>query len=211
MIDDAHTPSTTRRERILDAAAQSFAANGYHAASLRDIAKAADCSLTLLDHHFGNKADLLKAVIRAQHDTCQRQLAPLKAQLTRPGFTIEEFVAAWCSYEFDLNTTRAGRQYLALMLRLQADREVDESMRRTLNCSESTVLQGFARAWPELGELARAGLWRMASGALYAAVMSAEEVREIGLPESPQAAQSRAIAFLLHGLRGYCHHDATAA
>jgi len=204
MIDDAQTPSTTRRERILDAAAQTFAANGYHAASLRDIAKAADCSLTLLDHHFGNKAELLKAVIRAQHDNCQKQLAPLRALSMRPGFTIEEFVSAWAHYEFDLHDTRSGRQYLALMLRLQADGEVDESRRATLNCSEPVVMQGFARTWTELDEAARIGLWRMASAALYAAVTSVDDVRALGETDSPMAVRGRAIEFLLHGLRGYC-------
>ncbi len=204
MIDDALPPSTTRRERILDAAAGIFANNGYHAASLRDIAKAADCSLTLLDHHFGNKADLLRAVIKEQHDACQKQLTPLKTLLARPGFDVEEFVIAWADYEFDLHATRSGRQYLTLMLRLQVDREVDEDVRSTLNCSEATVMQGFARAWPGLDELALTGVWRMSSSALYAAVTRADETREIGTSETSLAARRRAIAFLLHGLRGYC-------
>ena len=204
MIDEALPPSTTRRERILDAAARTFADNGYHAASLRDIAKAADCSLTLLDHHFGNKADLLRAVIKEQHDVCQKHLSPLKTLLGRPGFEVEDFVTAWADYEFDLNATRSGRQYLTLMLRLQADREVDEVLRRTLNCSESTVMQGFARAWPTLDEAALTGVWRMASSALYAAVMSVDEGRGIGMTDSTLVVRRRAIAFLLNGLRGYC-------
>ncbi len=204
MIDEALSPSTTRRDRILDAAARTFADNGYHAASLRDIAKAADCSLTLLDHHFGNKADLLKAVIKEQHDVCQKHLTPLKTLLGRSGFEVDEFVTAWADYEFDLNATRSGRQYLTLMLRLQADREVDEALRRTLNCSEATVMLGLARAWPALDEAAIASVWRMASSALYAAVMSADEGRGIGLSDSTLAVRRRAIAFLLHGLRGYC-------
>ncbi len=204
MIDDALPPSTTRRERILDAAAGIFADNGYHAASLRDIAKAADCSLTLLDHHFGNKADLLRAVIKEQRDACQKQLTPLKTLLARPGFDVEEFVIAWADYEFDLHATRSGRQYLTLMLRLQVDREVDEDVRSTLNCSEATVMQGLARAWPGLDELALTGVWRMSSSALYAAVTRADEAREIGTSETSLAARRRAIAFLLHGLRGYC-------
>lgn len=204
MIDDPSLPSATRRDRILDAAASAFAQHGFHAASLRDIAKAADCSLTLLDHHFGNKADLLKAVIKAQHDHCQKQLAPLRAQLNRPGFAIEEFVAAWAGYEFDLNATRSGRQYLALMLRLQADGEIDESVRRTLNCSEPIVLQGLARAWPALSEAARRSVWRMSSSALYASVTDTEEAREIGAADSPLVARERAVSFMLHGLRACC-------
>lgn len=204
MIDDVPSPTSTRRERILDAAAHTFGAHGYHAASLRDIAKAADCSLTLLDHHFGNKAELLKAVIREQHDNCQKRLAPLKAMLARPGFVFEEFVSAWAHYEFDLYATRPGRQYLTLMLRVQAEREVDDDVRRTLNCSEATMTQGFARAWPALDESVRSNAWRMASSALYATVVGADEDRELGSPDAPLVVRHRAIAFLLDGVRGYC-------
>lgn len=202
--------SLERRERILDAAAREFAAHGYRAASLRDIAKAAHCSVTLLDHHFGDKAQLLRSVIKQQQDYCQQRLLGLKAVLARPsGFVLDDFIVAWAHYEFDLYQTREGQRYLTLMLRLQADREVDDQARRTLNCSESTVVQGFERAWPDLNRQALSRVWQMASSALYAAVITIDEVPESERPNEASIARRRVVAFLVDGLKGYCACETT--
>ena len=194
----------TRRTRILDAAARAFAAHGYRASSLRDIARDAGCSLTLLDHHFGGKGLLLEAVVKGQHENCHLRLAGLKALLApASGFVFEDFMALWANYEFDLYATREGRQYLALMLRLSRDGEIDGELRRNLNCSESLVVQAFTRARPSLGEDVLRGGWFVASAALYAAVTSAEEFDDPGASGTPADARTRTIALLVDGLHGY--------
>ena len=197
--------SFERRQHILQTAARMFAEHGYAAASLRDIAREAGCSLTLLDHHFGDKAHLLQAVVKEQDALCQQRLAGLKAILETPAiFLLEDFIAAWAHYEFDLYETCEGRSYLTLMLRLQADREVEEDVRSTLNCSEATIMRGFQRAWPDLDDRALARVWRMASSALYATVIGVDEVPPADRPQEAALARRRAIAFLLEGLKGYC-------
>jgi len=106
--------TTSRRERILEAAARAFATHGYRGSSLRDIARDAGCSLTLLDHHFGGKGQLLDAVLQLQHQNCEKRLDGLRAFVDSPaGFGLEEFVERWANYEFDLYTTPQGRLYLA--------------------------------------------------------------------------------------------------
>ncbi len=197
--------SLERRQRILESAARLFAEHGYAAASLRDIAQDAGCSLTLLDHHFGDKAHLLQAVVKGQEELCEQRLAGLKAMLAQPSeLNLDEFIAAWANYEFDLYETREGKRYLTLMLRLQADREVSDEVRKTLNCSEATVLRGFQRAWPDLDRQALARVWRMASSALYAAVTSIDDVPDEQRSQEAILARRRVIAFLLNGLNGYC-------
>ncbi len=204
MIDNPPPPVINRRARILDAAARAFAAHGFRASSLRDIAKEAGVSLTLLDHHFGSKGQLLEAVIKGQHENCQLRLARLKASLApASAFRLEDFVALWANYEFDLYATREGRQYLALMLKLSGDSEVDGELRRNLNCSKALVVEAFARARPGLDEDALCGAWNVASGALYAAVTSADEMRDLSETASTTVARKRTIAFLVEGLRGY--------
>ena len=198
------TSSLDRRERILEAAARIFAKQGYVAASLRQIAKEANCSLTLLDHHFGDKAHLLDAVVKAQNTLCQERLVGLKAILSRPAsFVLDEFVAAWAHYEFDLYETSEGRWYLMLMLRLQADHEVSNEIRDTLNCSESTVVKGFQRVWPDMDRSELKLVWRMASSALYAAVVGSEDIPQTERADAASVARRRAIAFLLDGLKAY--------
>src|SRR3954469_1064903 len=93
----------SRRDRILESAGRTFAAQGYQAASLREIARDAGCALTLLDHHFGTKARLLHAVIEGHHENCRRRMAPLRAANEAPAaLSLPHFVARWVDYEFDL-------------------------------------------------------------------------------------------------------------
>ena len=53
----------TRREQILDSAAEMFAEHGYHGASLRNISRRAGLSHPGMLHHFASKELLLDAVI----------------------------------------------------------------------------------------------------------------------------------------------------
>ena len=54
-----------KRERILDAALDQFAAYGFSRASMADIAKAAKMSRPALYLHFGNKEEILRATLEA--------------------------------------------------------------------------------------------------------------------------------------------------
>ena len=196
--------SQERRQRILHTASRLFAERGYAGASLRDIAREAGCSLTLLDHHFGDKAHLLQAVVKEQESLCRERLAGLQAILVRPvRFVVDDFIEAWVHYEFDLYETREGRRYLRLMLRLQADRETGDDLRKTLNCSESTVARGLESAWPGLAPEARSQAWRLASSALYAAVVGMDDVPQEQRPQEVALAKRRTIAFVLHGLKAF--------
>lgn len=62
-------PSDTK-ERILDAAEQLFAAEGFHNTPLRELTKAAGVNLAAVNYHFGSKEALLEAVF-------ERRLVPL--------------------------------------------------------------------------------------------------------------------------------------
>lgn len=58
------------KQRILNAAEQLFARDGYHATSLRSITTEARANLAAVNYHFGSKESLLEAVI-------ERRLSPL--------------------------------------------------------------------------------------------------------------------------------------
>src|SRR5437763_9825109 len=51
------------RERILDAAVEEFAANGYAGARVEAIARRAGLNKQLISHHFGGKEGLYRAVM----------------------------------------------------------------------------------------------------------------------------------------------------
>lgn len=55
---------TEKQEKILQAALQLFAKEGYHATSTNKVAKAAGVSEGLIFRHFGNKDGLLQAILK---------------------------------------------------------------------------------------------------------------------------------------------------
>jgi AcrR family transcriptional regulator len=54
--------SEQRREVVLDAACRVFSANGFHAASIEEIARQAGITKPVIYHHFASKQDLHSAV-----------------------------------------------------------------------------------------------------------------------------------------------------
>jgi AcrR family transcriptional regulator len=193
----------SRRDRILEAAARAFATHGYRGASLRDIAREAGCSLTLLDHHFGGKSQLLDAVLQQQDLSCEQRLRTLRSDLVAvQDVALDKFVARWANDEFDLYTTPQGRLYLQLMMRLAMESELGSQRRQDLDCAQELVMQAFARARPALAEGTRRAGWFLASAALYAAIVRADERRPPEDADASTAERRRTIAFLVEGLRG---------
>jgi AcrR family transcriptional regulator len=214
LTDSARDAGTSRRERILEAAALAFATHGFRGSSLRDIARDAGCSLTLLDHHFGGKSALLDAVLQHQHASCKERMAGLRTSLeTSSDDTLDGIVARWVHFEFDHYRTPAGRRYLELMLRLSTDPEVEKQRRRDLDCAQSLVVQAFARAKPALDDDALQGGWSLASAALYAAILRAGDATsaaEAAADDASDDGRRRVVAFLVDGLKG-CWNDAATA
>ncbi|WP_419703060.1 TetR/AcrR family transcriptional regulator [Promicromonospora sp. NFX87] len=63
---DGYASGRARRAEIVAAAAERFAADGYHLTSLREVAAAAGTGPSTLVHHFGGKQQLLIAVLDQQ-------------------------------------------------------------------------------------------------------------------------------------------------
>ena len=70
------------RERILDAAEDAFAREGYFAATIRGITQAAGVELSLSRYHFGSKDELFRQVLARRADAI---CSMLEASLARAG------------------------------------------------------------------------------------------------------------------------------
>ncbi|QLA16126.1 CerR family C-terminal domain-containing protein [Desulfolutivibrio sulfoxidireducens] len=64
------------RLRLLLAAGEIFAKNGYQAATIRDICRRAKANVASVHYHFGSKEKLYEAVLRHAHDEALRRYPP---------------------------------------------------------------------------------------------------------------------------------------
>lgn len=91
-------------ERILDAAEQLFAEFGYHAVTVKDVAKRIGVSPTLLHYHFNGKESIFEAVwARKAPVSSQRRLAAMRryAEEAGDGVTVEGALRAWIDTDLD--------------------------------------------------------------------------------------------------------------
>jgi len=71
-----------RREALLLAATEAFAARGYEGATVRDIARRAGCTEGMVRHYFANKDGLLEAVLQKRATDVARSFDTLPPQAT---------------------------------------------------------------------------------------------------------------------------------
>ena len=67
------SPDQTR-QRLLAAASELFAAQGYHGTTVREIAQRAGVNLAAGNYHFGSKRELYLEVLRAYFQSLQAEL-----------------------------------------------------------------------------------------------------------------------------------------
>src|SRR5919108_2558388 len=87
-----------RRDHILDAATQVFAAKGFQAATIREIARLAGVADGTIYTYFKNKAALLLGIMDRLNETEQR-----REHLTAPeGAKLVDFVRAYMRHRFEV-------------------------------------------------------------------------------------------------------------
>lgn len=92
-------PAALRRpalQAILDAGLETFAATGFHGASVRDIARAAETSLSNLYNYFPSKEDLLVAVLKDANEELRAQVD--EAIHAAPAVATQQAMAAVGAY-----------------------------------------------------------------------------------------------------------------
>lgn len=90
MPRSAPTGSHATRQRLLEAAAQTFLAHGFEGASTREICERAQANIAAISYHFGSKEELYRAVL-------QLPLTALEASIPRfadPGLPLAEALHA---------------------------------------------------------------------------------------------------------------------
>ncbi|MCA9536858.1 MAG: TetR/AcrR family transcriptional regulator [Myxococcales bacterium] len=145
MARPANANAEATRARILDAALRLFADAGRGQTSVRDIARAADVSLGMVNHYFGSKDELYETCVAsmfAELAELRGHLAPLFLRTQNPRAAMEAAVRS--GYQFARDHRDAVRFALRGVLE---SGELDPRRREELLVpyldSASTLLAGY--------------------------------------------------------------------
>ncbi|MGW8374751.1 TetR/AcrR family transcriptional regulator [Streptomyces sp. ODS28] len=114
--------SGSRRQAILRAAERLFAREGYHGATMRQIAEEAGCKLSLVVYHFTSKLGLYSAIFEERRYVNDERLARLKAiPDLRAEDALEQIVSAFTDPVLALHDDPELIWFARLMLREASD------------------------------------------------------------------------------------------
>ncbi len=127
---------------------EAFASNGYDGASLRAIALAADCDVSMVAHYFGSKAELWRAMVDELAQRHQADRAEIARSLAEPGVAVEARVRRGAGLLFD----RIARQAPLARLLMRESAEAGERADYVLAQLMQPSLELYRPLWEEAME-----------------------------------------------------------
>src|SRR5690606_40064469 len=100
----ARERAEAQRDRILDAAAQGFIGHGFHAATIANIAVAAQVSAGLIYRYFENKNAIVLAIIERQLRRARRNIADLQTGIDADSL-VPRVASLWCKDRSEEHTS----------------------------------------------------------------------------------------------------------
>ncbi len=206
-----------RKNAILLAANHHFAHYGFRGASLRDIARDAEVSLTLLNHHFGSKFQLLSAVIDSHRPMLDERthalLALMNAQAGK--FTVTDLVKIWIRIGFETAAHADGEHFLRLMARVIDDpsEEAAQVVREKLDDAALVFIDALQQCYPAATRYAAASAYIYVSAALLKFLIGSKRLFRLAKAGAPADAaaedQARLARFLVAGIEAALNSPAT--
>lgn len=140
------TTQFSTKDRILGAAEELFAQQGFAGTSLREVTSRADVNIAAVNYHFGSKENLVNEVFRRRMDDMSAQrLAALKAAVAAHPGALEPVLAAFVEPALALAQDRnGGGAFIRVIARAYAEK--NDSLRKFLSDQYGHVLREFAQA-----------------------------------------------------------------
>lgn len=140
------TTQFSTKDRILGAAEELFAQQGFAGTSLREVTSRADVNIAAVNYHFGSKENLVNEVFRRRMDDMSAQrLAALKAAVAAHPGSLEPVLAAFVEPALALAQDRnGGGAFIRVIARAYAEK--NDSLRKFLSDQYGHVLREFAQA-----------------------------------------------------------------
>ena len=134
------------KDRILHAAEELFAQQGFASTSLRQVTSRADVNIAAGNYHFGSKDNLVNEVFRRRMDEMSAQrLEALKAATRNVPGQLEPVLAAFVEPALAMAQDRhGGGAFIRVIARAYA--ESNEGLRKFLSEQYGHVLREFAKA-----------------------------------------------------------------
>ena len=139
-------PHFSTKDRILYAAEELFAQQGFASTSLRQVTSRADVNIAAVNYHFGSKENLVNEVFRRRMDDMSRErLAALQRAVEAHPGELEPILAAFVEPALAMAQDRhGGGAFIRVIARAYA--ESNESLRKFLSDQYGHVPREFAKA-----------------------------------------------------------------
>ena len=158
-------PASARRRQLLDAALEAFAARGFHATSMNEVAVAAGVTKPVLYQHFGSKRALYQELLDDVADTLQARIQAATATGS-PRSQVEAGFRAYFTFVAERRSrftllfgsgARRDAEFAGTVSRLEAsvaewvasliDADLEEAHRRTLAYGIVGLAEATSRHW----------------------------------------------------------------
>jgi AcrR family transcriptional regulator len=215
------TARPDRRTAILLAAEKLFAEDGYHAVSIRQIAKDADVPLALVGYYFGQKHELFHAIFERWSYTIEQRIQSLREaeRLPHSDDKIQRIVEAFIDPVLQLRASAEGEYYALLItvgLSMQQAHETSSVLRDYFDPMANAFIEVLQdtlhRDQPNIDRATVAWCYQFALGALLHHISDVRVFRLSGGVSQPNAPQARPLLvnFIVHGIRGVVAHPASS-
>jgi len=187
-----------RRTQLLQAAETVFAAKGYHGATTREIARAADVSEGTLYNYFASKRDLFTGLMISRADALIESIAEVRTD------SVEGAMVQLLAGQF--TRMRAHHQFRLFLQEARLDPELNRALVEDVLPRISREVKG------QMATLMDAGIMRrvdpeIANWALISAVVGLALFADLGAAPVLETISAEALAeqvsdIFIHGLRG---------
>jgi AcrR family transcriptional regulator len=211
----------TTRERILDAAERLFAAQGFHAVSVRDITASAGVDVALVNYHFGGKLALFEDVFMRRAEVLNaerlRRLELVVAKAAPKPPSIEAIIDAFTHPLLD-RSARGGpgwKAYFALIAQVNNSTEFGGlMMTRYFDPVVHAFIAALRSTMPDCDERDIFWSYHFLSGAITLTFAETGRIDNLsqGLCRSSDldSVHERLVPYVAAGFRALCLRSAAA-
>ncbi len=135
------------RVKIKETAVDHFNTDGYHGATIRNIAKDVNCSLPMVYYYFNSKKELFHEIIKKDYfELLDRHSKQIK---------INDIVEFYTQYVYRLNKLSSyDKKVFRLGVKVNLSFDGDEDLREVMDEWEKTLIPWhFQRIMPHLGDV----------------------------------------------------------